>query len=61
MKLMTMLSDFGSKSNYVSQMKGIALSMSEASIVDITHDITPHNIREGAYVLKTSIPYQTSF
>lgn len=57
MKLMTMLSDFGSKSNYVPQMKGIALSMSEVSIVDITHDITPHNIREGAYVLKTSIPY----
>lgn len=57
MKLMTMLSDFGSKSNYVSQMKGIALSMSEVSIVDITHDITPHNIREGAYVLKTSTPY----
>jgi len=57
MKLMTMLSDFGSKSNYVSQMKGIALSMVDASIVDITHDITPHNIREGAYVLKTSVPY----
>lgn len=57
MKLMTLLSDFGSKSNYVSQMKGIALSMTELSIVDITHDITPYNIREGAYVLKTSVPY----
>ncbi|UCB57975.1 MAG: S-adenosyl-l-methionine hydroxide adenosyltransferase family protein [Thermoplasmatales archaeon] len=57
MKLITMLSDFGSKSNYVSQMKGIALSMSEVSIVDITHDITPYNIREGAYVLKTCVPY----
>ena len=57
MKIMTFLSDFGNKSNYVSQMKGVALSMTDARIVDITHDITPHNIREGAYVLQTSVPY----
>lgn len=57
MKLMTMLSDFGSNSNYVSQMKGIALSMTEATIIDITHDISQHNIREAAYVLQTSVPY----
>jgi S-adenosylmethionine hydrolase len=57
MKIMTFLSDFGSKSSYVSQMKGIALSMVEATLVDISHEITPHNISEGAFVLKTSVPY----
>jgi len=57
MKLMTFLSDFGNKSSYVSQMKGVALSMTDARIFDITHDITPHNIREGAFVLRTSVPY----
>jgi len=57
MKIMTFLSDFGNKSNYVSQMKGVALSMTDARIVDITHDITPHNIHEGAFVLQTSVPY----
>ena len=57
MKLLTFLSDFGTKSSYVSQMKGVALSMTDANIVDISHEITPHNIREGAFILMTSIPY----
>jgi S-adenosylmethionine hydrolase len=55
MKLMTFLSDFGIKSNYVSQMKGVALSLTDARIVDITHDIAPQDIREGAFVLMSSI------
>lgn len=57
MKLMTLLSDFGSNSNYISQMKGVALSITDATIVDITHEITPHNILEGAFILRTSVPY----
>jgi len=57
MKLMTLLSDFGNKSSYVPQMKGIALSITDARIVDITHDISPHNIREGAFILQTSVPF----
>ena len=57
MKIMTFLSDFGYKSNYVSQMKAIALSMIDAKIVDITHDISSHNIHEGAFVLMTSTPW----
>jgi S-adenosylmethionine hydrolase len=38
-------------------MKGVAMSITDAKLVDITHDITPHNIREGAFVLLTSVPY----
>lgn len=57
MKLITFLTDFGSNSTYVAQMKGVALSMTEAKIVDITHKITPQNIREGAFILRTSIPF----
>jgi len=57
MKLMTLLSDFGGNSSYISQMKGVALSITDARIVDITHDVTPHNIREGAFVLYSSVPY----
>ena len=55
MKLLTFLSDFGNKSSYVSQMKGIALSMTDARIIDITHHITPQDIRGGAFVLMSSI------
>jgi S-adenosyl-L-methionine hydrolase (adenosine-forming) len=57
MGIITFLSDFGSNSNYVAQMKGVALSLCDAKIVDINHGIAPHNIMEGAYVLKTAVPY----
>ena len=57
MKIITFLTDFGSNSSYVAQMKGVALSMTEAKIIDITHEITPQNIREGAFILRISIPY----
>jgi S-adenosylmethionine hydrolase len=38
-------------------MKAVALSMTDARIVDITHDISPHNIPEGAFILQTSVSY----
>ena len=57
MKTITFLTDFGMKSGYVSQMKGAASSISDARLIDITHDITPHNILEGAFVLRTATPY----
>jgi len=57
MSVMTFLSDFGNSSNYVSQMKGVALSMTNANLIDINHEIEPQNVREGAFVLKTCIPY----
>jgi S-adenosylmethionine hydrolase len=57
MKIMTFLSDFGNQSNYISQLKGVALSITDSKLIDITHNITPHNIREGAFVLLTTVPY----
>lgn len=57
MKILTFLTDFGLKNSYVSQMKGVALSLTDAVIVDITHEITPHNVLEGAFVLRSSAPY----
>ena len=55
MKIMTLLTDFGLKSPYVSQMKGLALSLTDAKIIDITHEISSHNIREGAFILRSTI------
>jgi len=57
MRVITFLSDFGNDSWYVAQMKGVALGLTDAYLVDITHEISPHNIREGAYVLLCSAPY----
>jgi len=56
-RIITFLTDFGTKSSYPAQMKAVASTITEARLIDITHNITPHNINEGAFVLKTSIPY----
>jgi S-adenosylmethionine hydrolase len=57
MKIITFLTDFGMKSGYVAQMKGVASSITDARFVDITHDIRPHDIREGAFVLQTTVSH----
>jgi hypothetical protein len=51
MKIITLLSDFGGRDSYVAQMKGVACSLSDARLVDITHEIPAHNIRQGAFHL----------
>jgi len=56
-RIITFLSDFGIKNSYVAQMKAVASSITDARLIDITHNITPHDIREGAFMLKTSILY----
>ncbi len=58
MNTVTFLSDFGSSSAYVAQMKGVLYSLfSEVNIIDISHDIPPQDVTAGAFVLKTTIPY----
>ena len=52
-KLFTLLTDFGTTDSYVAQMKAVLLRGTElrCQIVDITHDIRPHDIQEAAFVL----------
>lgn len=55
MPLITLTSDFGTKDHFVGAIKGAIYSeLSTARIVDITHEISPFNIIETAYVLKNS-------
>ena len=50
--IITLTSDFGSGSPYVGAMKGSILSIApEVSIVDITHDVPPQDVRQGALSL----------
>ena len=50
--IITLTTDFGAESPYVAQMKGVILSICrDVELVDISHAITPQNIREGAVVL----------
>jgi S-adenosyl-L-methionine hydrolase (adenosine-forming) len=57
MRRITFLTDFGTKDAYVAQMKGVISSITDVRFIDITHEITPHNIREGAFLLWTTAPY----
>ena len=58
MPIITLTTDFGLADGYVGTMKGVILSIApEASIVDISHDIEPQNVRQAAYVLSTAAPY----
>ncbi|MDQ4122120.1 MAG: SAM-dependent chlorinase/fluorinase [Acidobacteriota bacterium] len=52
MKIITLITDFGTSDYFVGAMKGAILSVdSEAHLVDITHEITPQNIELAAFTL----------
>ena len=50
--IITLLTDFGLKDPYVASMKGVILSINpECTLVDITHQVSPYDIKEGAFIL----------
>ena len=50
-----LLTDFGLRDHYVGAMKGVIASIApESTVLDLTHDIPPQNIRSGAYALWAS-------
>lgn len=52
MAIITLTTDFGSGSAYAAAMKGVILSIHPAAtIVDITHDISPQDVRRAALLL----------
>ena len=56
--IITLTTDFGLKDSYVGAMKGAILEINpEVKIVDISHAVTPQNVREGAYVLGSAYRY----
>ncbi|MGB1284247.1 MAG: SAM hydrolase/SAM-dependent halogenase family protein, partial [Polaribacter sp.] len=55
MPLITLTTDFGTKDHFVGAVKGAIYSeLADAKIVDISHEISPFNITETAYILKNS-------
>ena len=50
--VITLLTDFGTADYFVGAMKGVILSTNpSARIIDITHDIAPHDVQAGAFTL----------
>ncbi len=53
MNSIVLITDFGSDSPYVAEMKGAILSINnDVRIVDGTHSVPPQNVDHGAYVLQ---------
>jgi len=51
-RIVTLLTDFGVSDPYVAETKGAILSRCrEASIVDITHEVTPFHVKQAAFLL----------
>ena len=56
--LISLLSDFGSSDWYVGTMKGVILSINpQVRIIDICHEVRPHHIVSGAFMLQASYSY----
>ena len=57
-RIVTLLSDFGTRDHYVAAMKGVLLGINPALIlVDITHEVTPHNVREAGFLLAAAFDF----
>ena len=58
MKTITLLTDFGLKDPYVGIMKGTVLSIfPDVRFVDITHEVDPQDVREGAFIVEEYYTY----
>jgi S-adenosyl-L-methionine hydrolase (adenosine-forming) len=56
--VIALLSDFGARDHYAGTMKGVMLGICpDVTLVDITHDVTAHDVLEGALQLAASYRY----
>ena len=54
----TLTTDFGLRDAYVGAVKGVILGISpEARLVDISHEVPPHDVEAGAFLLAGATPY----
>jgi len=52
MPIVTLLTDFGTTDSYAAEVKGVLLSQAPlATVIDISHEIPPGNVRAAAYLL----------
>ena len=58
MAIITLTTDFGLKDGFVGVMKGVIYGIvQDVHIIDLTHEISPQNVLEGAYIMGRSAPY----
>ena len=58
MAVITLTTDFGTRDTYVAEMKAAILSIApDIHVVDVTHEIAPHDVLEGALALEAAAPW----
>jgi S-adenosyl-L-methionine hydrolase (adenosine-forming) len=56
--ILTLTTDFGLSDHYVGTMKGVILGICRrAQVVDISHEVSPYAIAEGAYLIAQAYRY----
>ena len=56
--VIALLSDFGTRDHYAGTMKGVILGICpDVTLIDITHDVTAHDVLDGALQLAAACRY----
>jgi hypothetical protein len=56
--VIALLTDFGTRDHYGGTMKGVILGICpDVTLVDLTHDIAPHDVLDGALQLAAAVKY----
>jgi S-adenosyl-L-methionine hydrolase (adenosine-forming) len=56
--IVALTTDYGLRDHYVAAVKGVILSVApNVRIIDVTHEIEPHNVIHGAFVLRQVWPW----
>jgi S-adenosylmethionine hydrolase len=56
--IITLTTDYGTKDHLVGTLKGVILKINpEVTIVDISHDVTPYDLLDGALTIGSSYSY----
>jgi S-adenosylmethionine hydrolase len=56
--LIALFTDFGTRDAYVAQMKGAILTIcSHARLIDLSHDVSPFDVRNAAFLLAASVAF----
>ena len=57
LRIVALLTDYGTRDQYAGSLRGAVLAACpDANVVDISHDIPPHAVREAAFVLRATVP-----
>ena len=57
MPCIALMTDFGTRDPYVAAMKGVIAARTSVMVHDLTHEIAPFDVLEGAWFLRTVFEY----